>query len=129
LIELYRYFAIMSPMKIQCKLFTYLILPFLGFSQGTATMCRWISKDYFKVNDIIFCSGDIPEDVNYKKSKNFTNANTYYLYGDKDNFLTKDIVENLKKKIKKNGLKPVIKEFRGSHQIDEKSVLEIIKRH
>ena len=101
----------------------------LGFSQGTTTMCRWISKDYFKTNDIIFCSGDIPEDVNYTQSKNFTNANTYYLYGDKDVFLTKEVIEKIKIKIEKSGFRPKIKKFNGLHQIDEKSILEIIKKY
>ena len=101
----------------------------LGFSQGTTTMCRWISKDYFKISDIIFCSGDIPEDVNYTQSKNFTNANTYYLYGDKDVFLTKKVIEKIKIKIEKSGFRPKIKKFNGSHQIDEKSILEIIKKY
>lgn len=98
----------------------------LGFSQGCATICRWLSNDYSEANEIILCSGDFPNDVNYKKSNNFQTAHLKYLYGTRDPFLDKQNLSDIRSRIKKNVINSVFHSFNDSHKINEELISDII---
>jgi len=55
---------------------------YFGFSQGVATLSRWISEDKTKVNKIVFYAGDVAHDIDISKSENFRNAEIRFIYGD-----------------------------------------------
>ena len=60
------------------------------------------------------------------KSKNFQSGDIHYIYGRKDEFLTNDILIEMKSKIKKSGFNPNIESFNGSHEINKEKISQII---
>ncbi len=90
---------------------------FLGFSQGTATMSRWIAQDEIKTNRIVFYAGQVAHDIDLSKSKNFKNAELIFIYGKQDRFISEEKVVIMKERFNKNGLKLNIYDFDGKHKI------------
>ena len=91
---------------------------FLGFSQGCATMWRWIHA-YKPVYDIaINWAGWVPEDISYVHLKEYlSDKKNFLLYGDEDRFITEDSIKGIREVIDSNELKVGIRQFRGGHKI------------
>ncbi len=90
---------------------------YLGFSQGTATMSRWISKDKIKADKIVFYAGKSAHDIDLSKSNNFKNAKIQFIYGQNDRFITEDNVQKIILHFKMNGLNLHVHKFDGKHKI------------
>ena len=90
----------------------------LGFSQGTATVCRWALRNHPHFHDLILWAGLPPEDLNYAEHRNYlTDKNLYLLYGTNDPFLTPDRLSTLQEIEDKNGVDFGEKSFDGGHEI------------
>ena len=60
----------------------------LGFSQGTATACRWLVNSKVKVDKLILWGGTIPPEINTEVSIKILEAsNLSIVIGDKDEFI------------------------------------------
>jgi predicted esterase len=100
----------------------------LGFSQGCATVCRWIDSGKVKCNRLLlwagFFSNGIREVIAPQKLKNI---DTYYVYGDKDEFLV--AYPEVSEKFRAGMIEEIdlkIVSFDGKHTVDEKTLKEII---
>ncbi|CAH0994730.1 hypothetical protein EMA8858_00842 [Emticicia aquatica] len=100
----------------------------LGFSQGCATVCRWIDSGKVKCNRLLlwagFFSNGIREVIAPQKLKNI---DTYYVYGDKDEFLV--AYPEVSEKFRAGMMEEIdlkIVSFDGKHTVDEKTLKEII---
>jgi predicted esterase len=100
----------------------------LGFSQGCATVCRWLGDGHIKCNRLLlwagFFSNGISEVIEPKK---LHNIKTYYVYGDNDEFLT--AYPEIAQKFQENmiaEINPEIISFEGKHTIDEATLKEIV---
>jgi predicted esterase len=90
----------------------------LGFSQGTATVCRWIVNSKVKVDKLILWGGTIPPDVNTKASEKILEAsNLTIVIGDKDEFINENQVDMEIKRLKENKLFYQLIRFDGKHEI------------
>ncbi len=91
----------------------------LGFSQGVATISRFI---YYKkpIFDNLICwSGSLAHDIPYLELREYLlDKNLYYLYGNRDPFIKPENIEQLKKQIRHHKLDFDIREFDGEHKID-----------
>ena len=72
----------------------------LGFSQGSATACRWIFSANNKTNNFIVWAGDIPKDCLKDENRSKWNSlNTFLVFGTKDPLITTDLSLKFQKRI------------------------------
>lgn len=61
----------------------------LGFSQGCATVCRWMSALQPKCNKLVLWGGTLPEDIDYQPLlPYFETKDIIFAHGTSDQFLT-----------------------------------------
>ncbi len=98
----------------------------LGFSQGGATAARWVAQTTAKPDNFIMWASVFPDDMPFEILKN-NNIKSYFLYGDKDVFLTKSRVDLQKQKLQDAGLDIKLIPFFGKHDIPEAVLLEQVE--
>jgi len=105
---------------------------FLGFSQGCATMWRWIHAKKPHYNIAINWAGWIPEDIHYRHMSEYLEGKKHYLlYGDQDKFIDEKAIQGIQEVIDESNLNIEISQFKGGHKIVkeelEKFAVEKIK--
>ncbi|MGM0582115.1 MAG: alpha/beta hydrolase [Bacteroidota bacterium] len=101
----------------------------LGFSQGSATVCRWIEKLNFEFDKLILHSGAFPPDVDFSGLGNkLKDKKVYMLRGTKDEFINEDRKKVQNDLIEKLNVEVNQIEFEGAHDIHIDSLKEIIKQ-
>ena len=92
----------------------------LGFSQGTATICRWILRYHPAFHDLVLWAGMPPEDLDYQPHRHYlSDKNLYLLYGSNDPFLTPDRFAQLQEIETKNGIDFSEEAYDGGHEISD----------
>lgn len=98
----------------------------LGFSQGTAAACRWISKGKSKADRLILWGGGVPPDVDLELSKElFNSIQLTIVVGEKDEFISAEQVEKEEQRLKKNNIKYSLILFEGKHVIKREILLKL----
>jgi predicted esterase len=101
----------------------------LGFSQGTATVCRWVLQNEPHFHDLLLWAGLPPEDLNYQAHQDYlSNKNLYLLYGASDPFLTPDRISHVHDIEAHHGIDFDEQPFEGGHEIPPEQLLEILRR-
>jgi predicted esterase len=60
----------------------------LGFSQGVATMSRWVYKNQRRIDTLIFYAGEIADELqNAESVATFDHHKKYFVCGDQDQFI------------------------------------------
>jgi predicted esterase len=101
----------------------------LGFSQGTATVCRWVSDKKIHIDNLVLWAGFFTHDLNYEDNRELLNRlNTFIVMGKQDEFYSEEtVLEQLKIPTEKN-INHRFLYFDGKHEIDSKTLLEIAKQ-
>jgi predicted esterase len=100
----------------------------LGFSQGTATICRWMLQCLPHFHDLLLWAGLPPEDLDYAAHASYLKTkNLYLLYGSHDPFLTPDRLSTLEAIEQKNQVDFSERSFEGGHEILPDTLLDFIK--
>jgi predicted esterase len=90
----------------------------LGFSQGTATACRWVVNSKIKVDKLILWGGTIPPDINTKASEKILEAsNLAIVIGNKDEFIDENMIDREIKLLDKSKVIYKLIRFDGKHEI------------
>jgi predicted esterase len=98
----------------------------LGFSQGTHTAVRWLSKTKTVANNLILWGGAFPHDYNYiAESEYWSTVKAKIVIGTKDKFISKTKLNEEIEFINTQKLFAELIKYKGSHEID-KSVLKKI---
>lgn len=98
---------------------------FFGFSQGCATLCRWIFNQLPIFNRLVLWGGRIPQDLNYLPHQTyFSDKNIHFAYGDKDQFLTPELLQNQFDFIDAQQLNVGVWKFEGKHETRKKVLLD-----
>jgi len=101
----------------------------LGFSQGTATVCRWLANNLVKVDHLILWAGTFPPDMNFEQDRNvFDQIKTYVVVGDADEFINEDEVIKQTEFLKNKQIAFELIRFEGKHEIDKKVLNDLQKR-
>jgi predicted esterase len=101
----------------------------LGFSQGTATVCRWILRYHPHFNDLVLWAGMPPEDLDYQAHKTYlADKNLYLLYGSNDPFLTPDRMNQLQEMEENSGIDFAESTFEGGHEIPGDALRELLEK-
>lgn len=102
----------------------------LGFSQGTATIWRWISR--LNINQrpdaLILWAGMIP--LEFKEITPFVQKGMklFFVYGDSDEFISLEKVSDLNQALIQSGLPYEIIQYSGGHTVNRSTLLEICKK-
>ncbi len=98
----------------------------LGFSQGGATVCRWLAAAQPRVHQLILWATTFPEDIAVETGKNaFRNLRVTAVYGTQDTFISPELLARQQESFDRIGLQPQTYTFEGCHTIDAKT-LEIL---
>ncbi|MFT6849218.1 MAG: putative esterase [Sphingobacteriales bacterium] len=99
----------------------------LGFSQGVATLARWIAMGKITPKSINLWAGHFPEDLDMGKyGRKFKGIPQTWLAGDEDQFLNDKIIQEHQDFLRSIGLKPKLIRFKGGHDIHPETLREVI---
>lgn len=94
----------------------------LGFSQGTATVCRWIAAKQRPLHHLVLWAGTLPPDTELSVFKGFK---IYFLAGDADEFIKQQHVEETEQLLVAHQLSYTIIRYQGRHEIEEATLLRL----
>jgi len=98
----------------------------LGFSQGTATVTRWALQPQIHFDHLLLWAGILPYDVDLQVGKEKLKSKRLTLiYGDQDEFVTQERLENQKEMLDAMELEPRLFVFKGGHDIDQATLMKI----
>ena len=98
-----------------------------GFSQGVATIWRWMMAHKPKLNSVVMWAGMTPEDLDYKPHLAYlSHINIQLIIGDADQFLDEKYMQAQLTLEQEQGLNIRHHSFEGKHEIDRK-VLSLLK--
>lgn len=94
----------------------------LGFSQGATTVCRWVfaEKDNpnIAVHRLILWAGGMPVETNWDEyGKYFLSLDPVFVYGENDEFITGEKVQEQQRIWESSGIECPIVVFQGGHVI------------
>ena len=99
----------------------------LGFSQGSATVSRWVTHGNVNFQRLILWAGVFPPDMNFKESSSILkDKETYLVYGKSDPFINDTRFAEMKSVSSTLGIEPTLIEFEGKHDIDTSTLLKFI---
>lgn len=91
----------------------------LGFSQGTATACRWVLAGRNNVQRLILWGGDIPPDTDWESGRERLKDLEFRLvYGTNDPYIKQEQVCRQEGLLKQHHVKYKIDTFNGHHEIE-----------
>jgi predicted esterase len=97
----------------------------LGFSQGVATMSRWIASNAFQVESCIFWAGEPPADIDYTKLfERFQKV--YFVYGKADIFITTSQLEKIKGLFTSVITQIEFVDFEGKHELNKNVINQLL---
>jgi predicted esterase len=92
----------------------------LGFSQGTATVCRWVAQGTITVDHLILWGGGVPPDLDLAAKKSLLKRLKLTLVtGRDDKHIPMQRVEKEIERLGQFGITPELAPFDGGHHLDE----------
>jgi len=99
-----------------------------GFSQGVATLSRWIAHTRAPIARAVFWAGAFPPDLEPAIVKEkFSALSTHCFIGDTDEFIDQAAIERAKTHYAELGLSPQWTVFSGGHQIDKNLLVKLVE--
>lgn len=99
----------------------------LGFSQGTAAACRWITKGKSKIDRLILWGGGIPQDVDLITHRELLNSiELTFILGDKDEFVPEEQLIKQIDLLTGNEIKYKVLRYTGKHEINSAVLRQLI---
>ena len=100
-----------------------------GFSQGCATMWRWIHSKKPRYDVAINWAGWVPEDIKFNHLSEYLHSKEHHLiFGNEDKFMTEERFQTLLEVIDKSDLKMIISRFEGGHRIPKEELKSLLNR-
>lgn len=94
-----------------------------GFSQGVATICRWLTVTKNKTDKLIVWSGEIPSDF-YQMDKDKMPPISF-VYGKQDPFIPFMQIEKQKQHFEEQNIPFEMLPFEGKHELNSEVLLKI----
>jgi len=101
----------------------------LGFSQGTATVCRWAAFGAARIDRLLVWGGEVPPDLDLgdaRVSVRLRGLSLTLVFGTKDQFFTPKIVATTESRLKQHKVDYERIQFDGGHEIDEATLRSLI---
>lgn len=98
----------------------------LGFSQGTATVCRWIAAGRSAAHSLFLWAGAFPPDMDLKLSRAvFGRMKVTMIAGDQDEFLNEQEIKKQQELLSMYQPEYELVRFAGKHRIDKETLLRL----
>jgi predicted esterase len=98
----------------------------LGFSQGGATVCRWLATGQVPCQHLVLWAASFPEDIDFESGKMaFEGIPVDVVYGTQDEFITSEKLQHQQEIMSRIGLSPQVHTFEGGHTIEPQLLLRI----
>jgi predicted esterase len=94
----------------------------LGFSQGTATVCRWAALGSSRIDRLIVWGGEVPPDLDLTRLRVPSIA---LVYGTRDRFFTPKVVAATEARLREHAIAYDLISFEGGHEIHEPTLLRL----
>ena len=101
----------------------------LGFSQGTATVCRWVGLGSSRIDRLIVWGGEVPPDLdlaNTRVAERLRGSKLTLVFGSRDQFFTPKIVTATEARLREHKIPYELVPFEGGHEIDESTLQSLI---
>ncbi len=106
-----------------------IIVNVLGFSQGAATVSRWISQGKSKPDNFVLWAGIFPPDIDFKKSGPiFDNLNLYVVMGDQDEFVSAERIEKERALLAEEGVSYDFIPYEGGHKVTTEVLNQLVAK-
>lgn len=90
-----------------------------GFSQGTATACRWVSFGRIHTERLVLWSGGVPPDLPLDRyGPVLTRSGLTLAIGTRDKYITTADIDREQARLAAAGLTPRVHRFDGGHRVD-----------
>ena len=100
----------------------------LGFSQGGATVSRWLATQIVPVHRLILWAASFPEDIDFSTGKAaFADLPVAMVYGTQDEFITSEALQRKQQLMFELGIIPRVYTFEGGHTLHPET-LELVNR-
>src|SRR6058998_2940572 len=86
----------------------------LGFSQGTATVCRWAALGSSRIHRLILWGGEVPPDLDLTRLRV---PSVTLVYGTRDQFFTPKVVAATEARLREHKIAYELVSFDGAHEI------------
>ncbi|HEY3251404.1 MAG TPA: dienelactone hydrolase family protein [Ignavibacteria bacterium] len=90
----------------------------LGFSQGVATLSRWLALGKSKIDKAVFWTGTLAHDVDFSKAENLKSTDITLVFADNDPYFKNDFYQTQEKLFKDAGISFQTKIFSGGHEVN-----------
>ena len=98
----------------------------LGFSQGAATVSRWVAQGEEEVDELILWSSGFPPDLAWEQAvPRLRNIPLTIVVGEKDAWLSAERVIEEVRALEARGLSPRLLRHPGGHDVTEAALLEV----
>lgn len=90
-----------------------------GFSQGTATACRWVAFGHPLASRLVLWSGMVPPDLPLDRyGTALSRAGLELAFGSRDHYISRADVDKEQTRLAAAGLTPRVHRFEGGHRVD-----------
>jgi predicted esterase len=101
----------------------------LGFSQGTATVCRWLASSVLRADHLVLWGGSIPPELDLAAwASRLHGAAISLVAGDEDELATPGAVAREAERLSAAGVAFTLQRFPGGHTIDPDALLQLAGR-
>lgn len=91
----------------------------LGFSQGSATACRWVTQGAVAVNRVILWAGEVPPDLDLPGAAvRLRDVELLLVAGRGDGFITPKVLATMSSRLTAHGIAHRTVAFDGDHRLD-----------
>ncbi len=98
----------------------------LGFSQGTATVSRWVCDGHVKFDDLVIWAGGLAHDLDFEAVPEILkNKKVHFVYGKQDELIKEEHFQEQLQKIHELGIQPNIIPFEGKHELNAEIIKQI----
>jgi predicted esterase len=98
----------------------------LGFSQGTATVSRWLAASELRVDQLVLWGGAIPPELDLTAwSLRLHGAAITLVAGDEDEFATPAALSAEAERLSASGVAFTLQRFHGGHSIPEDALVQL----
>jgi predicted esterase len=98
----------------------------LGFSQGTATVCRWLAGKGAYADNLVLWAGSFPADMDLHTGKQlFDELGVYFVIGDQDEFIKNEEVKEYQRMMDEQQINYELIRFKGNHVIHPETLKEL----
>lgn len=127
LTDIENYLTYLNSLYLNLNLPHSVPVTILGFSQGAATVSRWITGGSVVFDRMILWSGIFPPDMNFESAKETLRAKKIVLvYGTDDPFLNDSQYQSMEMISTKLEIHTQVIKFKGGHEIDMTTLKQFI---